>query len=79
MSHTTLFKCVGRAAPQPVCTVDNSLPNAENILQVQQAKTLGDLIAGGNDPTRVTFTREKGGESAVAVEHTVKKAGGKKS
>jgi len=74
MSHITLFKSVGRAAPQPVCTVDSSLPNAENILQVQQSKTLGDLIAGGVDPTRVIFTREKGGETVAAT-----KSGGKKS
>lgn len=72
MSHTTLFKRVGRATPQPVCTVEDSNPNAENILTVQQSKTLGDLIAGGNDPARVSFHRETGGEK-------IAKVGGKKS
>jgi hypothetical protein len=61
MSHITLFKSVGRAAPQPVCTVDTSLPNAENILTVQQSKTLGELIAGGVDPARVSFSRVSSG------------------
>lgn len=62
MGHTTLFVRVGRAEAKPVCTVDDYSPTFESQLSAQENKYMSELIAGGNDPARVTFERVSGGD-----------------
>lgn len=63
--HTTLFVRVGRAEPKPVCSVDDDSPSFESQLSAQENKTMSEIIAGGNDPARVEFSRVSSGDSAV--------------
>lgn len=58
MRHTTLYMKLGRAAPKPLCTVNDAGPNAEQILIAQETRSMQEAIAGGNDPLRIEFSRE---------------------
>jgi len=50
---------VGRAAPFPIGTSEKS-----EVLDAIQSRHLHNLISGGNDPERVSFTRENVGKSS---------------
>lgn len=62
MTHKTLFCTVGRATPRPVATVDDDAADQEARLNAARTAELAALTAGGNDPARVTFSVESGGE-----------------
>lgn len=60
--HTTLFVRVQRAEPKPLISVDNDSPTYEQQLAAVENKTMSELIAGGNDPSTISFERVDGGD-----------------
>lgn len=82
MKHTNLYVKVGRAQPQPLCTVDQEHPNHDLLIDQAKRRSLDSLCAGGVDSARVEFVEESVDvDSLIAAEHeratagrTIKKA-----